>query len=136
MDLIELNVNETGLKLFEIKSKQIIFISTAIRKPKHRQVRNHSCFHESIQNLLRCPVQFEQTIQINLDRLSKSGTVLDVLRDGTAIISTKVDLSQSGTSSIRHHLVDPSELLCSQLCPPQVHLLQARYSRHQNFSGN
>lgn len=40
------------------------------------------------------------------------------------IISMKFDLSQPGTSSVRHHSVDPSELLCGQLGPSQVNLLQ------------
>ena len=62
------------------------------------------------------------------------GSVPDVLRDGTEIISIKVDLSQPGTSSVHHHPVDPSELLCGQLGLSQVHFHQARYSRHQDVS--
>ena len=71
---------------------------------------------------------------IDPDRLIKSSSVLDVLRDGTEIISTKVDPSQPGTSSVRHHPVDPSELLCSQLRPLQFQLLQTRYYPNQDFS--
>ena len=71
-----------------------------------------------------------------MNRLIKSSSVLDVLRHGTEIIYIKVDLSQPGTSSVRHHSVDPSELLCSQGGIRQVHLLQARYPSHQSISEN
>ena len=61
-------------------------------------------------------------LQINLHRFIESCSVPEVMRD--EIISMKFDLSQPGTSSVRHHPVDPSELLCGQLGPSQVNLLQ------------
>ena len=56
-------------------------------------------------------------------RLIQSSSLTKVLRDASDIIFSNVDLSQPGTFSVRHHSVDPSELLCSQFGTRQVHLL-------------
>ena len=49
-----------------------------------------------------------------LDRLIQSSSLTKVLRDASNMILTNVDLPQPGTFSVRHHPVDPSELLFSQ----------------------
>ena len=48
------------------------------------------------------------------DRLVEGSSVTEILRDFTEIISTKADLSQPRASPVRHHPVDPRELLSGQ----------------------
>ena len=60
----------------------------------------------------------------------------EVWRDGSGIISTKFDPSQSGALPVRHHPVDPYQLVSSQAGAHQVDHLQGGDAGHQDVRGD